>query len=139
MCIRDSPKPHPHTPNHHSHSPHPAQATRDHPTEASGSDRQQVHPVRTAAPAMALALLCSPESGTSDARGSLSPAGSGHAGSGTMATFCGAPVLCVDTCLLYTSDAADEEDSVDLGGRRIIKKKKRDKIRWREILILLKQ
>src|SRR5664279_4629526 len=30
----------------------------------------------------------------------------------------------VRTCLLYTSDAADEEDSVDLGGRRIIKKKK---------------
>ena len=27
-------------------------------------------------------------------------------------------------CLLYTSDAADEEDSVDLGGRRIIKKNK---------------
>src|SRR5665648_634448 len=26
----------------------------------------------------------------------------------------------VSTCLLYTSDAADEEDSVDLGGRRII-------------------
>nr|BDD46294.1 hypothetical protein 14 [Gammaproteobacteria bacterium] len=26
-------------------------------------------------------------------------------------------------CLLYTSDAADEEDSVDLGGGRIIKKK----------------
>eukprot|EP00656_Telonema_subtile_P040570 TRINITY_DN4565_c0_g1_i1.p1 TRINITY_DN4565_c0_g1~~TRINITY_DN4565_c0_g1_i1.p1 ORF type:complete len:114 (-),score=21.70 TRINITY_DN4565_c0_g1_i1:53-394(-) len=26
-------------------------------------------------------------------------------------------------CLLYTSDAADEEDSVDLGGRRTIKKK----------------
>ena len=26
---------------------------------------------------------------------------------------------------LYTSDAADEEDSVDLGGRRIIKKKKK--------------
>src|SRR5664279_5389504 len=25
-------------------------------------------------------------------------------------------------CLLYTSDAADEEDSVDLGGRRIINK-----------------
>src|SRR5674536_401507 len=25
----------------------------------------------------------------------------------------------VDECLLYTSDAADEEDSVDLGGRRI--------------------
>eukprot|EP00656_Telonema_subtile_P056261 TRINITY_DN894_c0_g1_i1.p1 TRINITY_DN894_c0_g1~~TRINITY_DN894_c0_g1_i1.p1 ORF type:complete len:139 (+),score=33.01 TRINITY_DN894_c0_g1_i1:248-664(+) len=31
----------------------------------------------------------------------------------------------VYTCLLYTSDAADEEDSVDLGGRRIIKKKKK--------------
>eukprot|EP00658_Telonema_sp_P-2_P081263 TRINITY_DN8287_c0_g1_i7.p1 TRINITY_DN8287_c0_g1~~TRINITY_DN8287_c0_g1_i7.p1 ORF type:complete len:467 (+),score=93.04 TRINITY_DN8287_c0_g1_i7:130-1530(+) len=30
-------------------------------------------------------------------------------------------------CLLYTSDAADEEDSVDLGGRRIIKKKKKKK------------
>ena len=26
------------------------------------------------------------------------------------------------TCLLYTSDAADELDGVDLGGRRIIKK-----------------
>ena len=33
-------------------------------------------------------------------------------------------------CLLYTSDAADEEDSVDLGGRRIIKKKKQ---RWTEV------
>ena len=30
--------------------------------------------------------------------------------------------LCV-VCLLYTSDAADERSSVDLGGRRIIKKK----------------
>ena len=29
-----------------------------------------------------------------------------------------------DLCLLYTSDAADERSSVDLGGRRIIKKKK---------------
>ena len=28
-------------------------------------------------------------------------------------------------CLLYTSDAADERSSVDLGGRRIIKKQKR--------------
>ena len=27
------------------------------------------------------------------------------------------------TCLLYTSDAADERSSVDLGGRRLIKKK----------------
>ena len=29
-------------------------------------------------------------------------------------------------CLLYTSDAADERSSVDLGGRRIIKKKTTD-------------
>ena len=28
-------------------------------------------------------------------------------------------------CLLYTSDAADERSSVDLGGRRIIKQKKK--------------
>ena len=28
-------------------------------------------------------------------------------------------------CLLYTSDAADEEDSVDLGGRRVIEQKKK--------------
>ena len=27
-------------------------------------------------------------------------------------------VLAASCCLLYTSDAADEEDSVDLGGRR---------------------
>ena len=32
------------------------------------------------------------------------------------------------TCLLYTSDAADERSSVDLGGRRIIKKKKQKNI-----------
>ena len=31
------------------------------------------------------------------------------------------------SCLLYTSDAADERSSVDLGGRRIIKKKKNTK------------
>eukprot|EP00658_Telonema_sp_P-2_P064236 TRINITY_DN53159_c0_g1_i1.p1 TRINITY_DN53159_c0_g1~~TRINITY_DN53159_c0_g1_i1.p1 ORF type:complete len:118 (-),score=35.93 TRINITY_DN53159_c0_g1_i1:60-413(-) len=35
----------------------------------------------------------------------------------------------IQSCLLYTSDAADEEDSVDLGGRRIIKKKKNINIR----------
>ena len=31
--------------------------------------------------------------------------------------------LMSEACLLYTSDAADERSSVDLGGRRIIKKK----------------
>ena len=33
-------------------------------------------------------------------------------------------------CLLYTSDAADERSSVDLGGRRIIKKKKTTEAAW---------
>src|SRR5450756_1938538 len=33
----------------------------------------------------------------------------------------------MDACLLYTSDAADDLLCVDLGGRRIIKKKKKDK------------
>ena len=33
-------------------------------------------------------------------------------------------------CLLYTSDAADERSSVDLGGRRIIKKKKERVTEW---------
>ena len=32
-------------------------------------------------------------------------------------------VIITGACLLYTSDAADERSSVDLGGRRIIKKK----------------
>ena len=36
-----------------------------------------------------------------------------------------APPARCRACLLYTSDAADERSSVDLGGRRIIKKKKR--------------
>ena len=34
-------------------------------------------------------------------------------------------INCTYICLLYTSDAADERSSVDLGGRRIIKKKKK--------------
>eukprot|EP00831_Metopus_contortus_P040556 TRINITY_DN31785_c0_g1_i1.p2 TRINITY_DN31785_c0_g1~~TRINITY_DN31785_c0_g1_i1.p2 ORF type:complete len:109 (-),score=15.11 TRINITY_DN31785_c0_g1_i1:14-340(-) len=36
------------------------------------------------------------------------------------------------TCLLYTSDAADDTPCVDLGGRRIIKKKKTDRHNDRE-------
>ena len=34
-------------------------------------------------------------------------------------------LVSIGICLLYTSDAADEEDSGDLGGRSRIKKKKR--------------
>src|SRR5665648_1272763 len=41
--------------------------------------------------------------------------------------LCSGSSLMYRSCLLYTSDAADEEDSVDLGGRRIIKKKKKTK------------
>ena len=38
------------------------------------------------------------------------------------------PATCKNTrCLLYTSDAADERSRVDLGGRRILKKKTRNK------------
>ena len=40
-----------------------------------------------------------------------------------------------DLCLLYTSDAADERSSVDLGGRRIIKKKHQGKARGRQVWI----
>mgnify|MGYP007111971814 CR=1 FL=1 len=40
-----------------------------------------------------------------------------------MFTFTGYPNGVI-TCLLYTSDAADDLLCVDLGGRRIIKKKK---------------
>ena len=38
-------------------------------------------------------------------------------------------------CLLYTSDAADERSSVDLGGRRIIKKKNREEVGCRSEMI----
>ena len=41
--------------------------------------------------------------------------------------YCTSPFIVIDfikVCLLYTSDAADERSSVDLGGRRIIKKNK---------------
>ena len=37
-------------------------------------------------------------------------------------------------CLLYTSDAADERSSVDLGGRRIIKKKNNTKREDTEVI-----
>ena len=51
-------------------------------------------------------------------------AGLGVNGGGEVIVPEGMRAVKTSTCLLYTSDAADEEDSVDLGGRRIIKKKK---------------
>ena len=50
------------------------------------------------------------------------------AGSGALRAFyvMGENPLMSEPCLLYTSDAADERSSVDLGGRRIIKKKNND-------------
>ena len=42
-------------------------------------------------------------------------------------------------CLLYTSDAADERSSVDLGGRRIIKKKKQQHLDRRRMIRYKKQ
>ena len=44
--------------------------------------------------------------------------------SGELLALTGEPAA--HPCLLYTSDAADERSSVDLGGRRIIKKKKEE-------------
>ena len=46
------------------------------------------------------------------------------AGLHQIAARLGADANPVDACLLYTSDAADERSSVDLGGRRFLKKKK---------------
>ena len=43
---------------------------------------------------------------------------------GNTATIFSTLGIIIDICLLYTSDAADEEDSLDLGGGRIIKKKR---------------
>ena len=42
-------------------------------------------------------------------------------------------------CLLYTSDAADERSSVDLGGRRIIKKKTNTNIPDRSTFLSIKR
>ena len=49
------------------------------------------------------------------------PGGAGRPGDPPWAVAAGLH----SACLLYTSDAADERSSVDLGGRRIIKKKKK--------------
>ena len=66
-------------------------------------------------------------SGDSQARGFLIGATAGRTtlnGEGLQHQD-GHSLILANTCLLYTSDAADEEGSVDLGGRRIIKKKKK--------------
>ncbi len=44
---------------------------------------------------------------------------------------------CVIPVSYTTSDAADEEDSVDLGGRRIIKKKKKNYFSLSVLLVVL--
>eukprot|EP00657_Telonema_sp_P-1_P006356 TRINITY_DN24782_c0_g1_i1.p1 TRINITY_DN24782_c0_g1~~TRINITY_DN24782_c0_g1_i1.p1 ORF type:complete len:146 (-),score=18.13 TRINITY_DN24782_c0_g1_i1:6-443(-) len=46
---------------------------------------------------------------------------------GVWSTTIGSIIGEISTCLLYTSDAADDLLCVDLGGRRIIKKKKKKK------------
>src|SRR5680860_1895031 len=43
---------------------------------------------------------------------------------GNSASTCNQRLAAIDSCLLYTSDAADDLLCVDLGGRRIIQKKK---------------
>ena len=55
------------------------------------------------------------------------------------AAAAGMPAVAM-TCLLYTSDAADERSSVDLGGRRIIKKKKtNDEVGGRCVIAITKR
>eukprot|EP00658_Telonema_sp_P-2_P043938 TRINITY_DN31809_c0_g1_i1.p1 TRINITY_DN31809_c0_g1~~TRINITY_DN31809_c0_g1_i1.p1 ORF type:complete len:151 (+),score=40.29 TRINITY_DN31809_c0_g1_i1:191-643(+) len=49
------------------------------------------------------------------------------------------PYSSVESCLLYTSDAADEEDSEDLGGSRNIKKKMRNQQKTEIKKIILKK
>ena len=51
----------------------------------------------------------------------LTPSSSFHSTFRSIRAQAGELLAC---CLLYTSDAADERSSVDLGGRRIIKKNK---------------
>ena len=53
------------------------------------------------------------------------PVGDGDQGRGNgQAELVSGAVAGVIVCLLYTSDAADDQLGVDLGGRRIIKKKR---------------
>ncbi len=51
----------------------------------------------------------------------------GQCGRVTLWTLVSVEVCVCVRCLLYTSDAADEEESVDRGGRRSDRKEKDDK------------
>ena len=51
------------------------------------------------------------------------PSKAGSSSTNVQAVSLSRPSRRISICLLYTSDAADERSSVDLGGRRIIKKK----------------
>ena len=79
--------------------------------------------------------MCIRDSADADhrARAGGAGAGGGHAAPGAVRAG-----LCPrhGRCLLYTSDAADERSSVDLGGRGIIKKKKNDEASAAAIMIV---
>ena len=73
-----------------------------------------IHPFIHSTTPVGLAL--GPDSPGDDERG---PGTLGHPADGILTRLS----LLMSACLLYTSDAADEEDSVELGGHRIIKNK----------------
>eukprot|EP00658_Telonema_sp_P-2_P036160 TRINITY_DN26209_c0_g1_i1.p1 TRINITY_DN26209_c0_g1~~TRINITY_DN26209_c0_g1_i1.p1 ORF type:complete len:168 (+),score=33.80 TRINITY_DN26209_c0_g1_i1:13-516(+) len=98
MCIRDSPNPKPSlNPN-----PNPNPDPNSNPNP---------NPIQNPKP--------KPKTPNPDPRGTAAN------GAQTLSLESVARSKCAErfVCLLYTSDAADEEDSVDLGGRRLIKKK----------------
>ena len=104
-------------------------------TTAGGANSSTVTSSNTIMPASGLKFTWAPPSPTI-AYTALAPTCSGSARTlsaaitdpdGVPTAGAGLPVLYWN-CLLYTSDAADERSSVDLGGRRIIKKKKRNKL-----------
>ena len=68
-----------------------------------------------------------PQGTANDAAGGAFALPAGHAGGHPRRV----PRDRVGGCLLYTSDAADERSRVDLGGRRILKKKKHNQVRYR--------
>src|SRR5664280_3712602 len=95
------------------------------PLPGAGSRTVTVSPRSAACQAMARPITPPPTTTTSVVRAALLPGTALlPAGSGARAAPC-AGITRIRFCLLYTSDAADEEDSVDLGGRRIINKKQK--------------